>query len=132
MGLIPYSPLSGGLLAGALSKVEEGRRSSEYLQGEIQEHRDQLERWEALCAELGERPSDVALAWLLAQPGVTSPIIGPRTPEQLHALMRALEIHLGDDVLAQARRDLPGPGRRRARGLRLVAERPLDVASRRP
>ena len=110
MGFIPYSPLSGGLLAGALSKVEEGRRSSEYLQGEIQEHRDQLERWEALCAELGERPSDVALAWLLAQPGVTSPIIGPRTPEQLHASMRALEIQLGDDVLAKLDEIFPGPG----------------------
>jgi aryl-alcohol dehydrogenase-like predicted oxidoreductase len=110
MGFIPYSPLSGGLLAGALSKVEEGRRSSEYLQGEIQEHRDQLERWEMLCGELGERPSDVALAWLLAQPGVTSPIIGPRTPDQLHASMRALEIHLDDDVLKRLDEIFPGPG----------------------
>ena len=93
-----------------LSKVEEGRRSSEYLQGEIQEHRDQLVRWEAVCAELGERPSDVALAWLLAQPGVTSPIIGPRTPDQLHASMRALEIRLGDDVLAKLDEIFPGPG----------------------
>ena len=110
MGLIPYSPLAGGLLAGALSKVDEGRRSSEYLQAEIVETRSKLERWEALCAELGERPSDVALAWLLAQPGVTSPIIGPRTVEQLNASIRALSIDLSTDVLAKPRRDLPRPG----------------------
>jgi aryl-alcohol dehydrogenase-like predicted oxidoreductase len=110
MGLIAYSPLAGGLLAGALSKVEEGRRSSEYLQGEILEARDQLERWESLCAELGERPSDVALAWLLSRPGVTAPIIGPRTVEQLNASMRALEIKLGPDVLAKLDEIFPGPG----------------------
>ena len=110
-GVHPVQPACrAGCLAGALSKVEEGRRSSEYLQGEIQEHRDQLERWEMLCGELGERPSDVALAWLLAQPGVTSPIIGPRTPDQLHASMRALEIHLDDDVLKRLDEIFPGPG----------------------
>src|SRR3712207_8362731 len=59
MGLIPYSPLAGGLLAGALEKVTEGRRSTEYLQGEIDSARDRLGRWEQLCKELGERPADV-------------------------------------------------------------------------
>jgi aryl-alcohol dehydrogenase-like predicted oxidoreductase len=110
MGLIAYSPLAGGLLAGALSKVEAGRRSSEYLQGEIDESRDRLGRWEALCGQLGERPSDVALAWLLARPAVTSPIIGPRTVEQLNASMRALEIQLAPDVLAKLDEIFPGPG----------------------
>ena len=110
MGLIPYSPLAGGLLAGAISKVEEGRRSSEYLQGEIDESRDRLGRWEELCSQLGERPSDVALAWLLARPAVTSPIIGPRTVEQLNASMRALEIQLAPEVLAKLDEIFPGPG----------------------
>jgi aryl-alcohol dehydrogenase-like predicted oxidoreductase len=110
MGLIAYSPLAGGLLAGAVSKVEEGRRSSEYLQGEILEARDQLVQWESLCAELGERPSDVALAWLLSRPGVTAPIIGPRTVEQLNASMRALEIQLAPEVLAKLDEIFPGPG----------------------
>ena len=110
MGLIVYSPLAGGLLAGAVSKVEEGRRSSEYLQSEIDANRERLHEWEALCAELGERPSDVALAWLLAQPGVTAPIIGPRTVEQLNASMRALEIHLGPEVLLKLDEIFPGPG----------------------
>jgi aryl-alcohol dehydrogenase-like predicted oxidoreductase len=110
MGLIVYSPLAGGLLAGAVSKVEEGRRSSEYLQSEIDANRERLHQWEALCVELGERPSDVALAWLLAQPGVTAPIIGPRTVEQLNASMRALEIQLGPEVLTRLDEIFPGPG----------------------
>jgi aryl-alcohol dehydrogenase-like predicted oxidoreductase len=110
MGLIPWSPLSGGLLAGALSKVEEGRRGEEYMRGEIQAHHAQLERWEELCADMSEDPAHVALAWLLHQPGVTAPIIGPRTEEQLLHALHALEIKLGDDVLAKLDEIFPGPG----------------------
>jgi aryl-alcohol dehydrogenase-like predicted oxidoreductase len=110
MGLIPYSPLGGGLLAGALGKVTEGRRSGEYMQGEIDSIRDRLERWESLCKELGERPADVALAWLLHQPAVTAPIIGPRTEEQLLGSMRALEIRMDDEVLTKLNEIFPGPG----------------------
>jgi aryl-alcohol dehydrogenase-like predicted oxidoreductase len=110
MGLIPWSPLAGGLLAGALGKVSEGRRSQGYLQEEIDSTRPRLESWEALCAELGERPSDVALAWLLAQPAVTAPIIGPRTEEQLLSSFRALELRLSPEVLARLDEIFPGPG----------------------
>jgi aryl-alcohol dehydrogenase-like predicted oxidoreductase len=110
MGLIPYSPLAGGLLAGALEKVTEGRRSTEYLQGEITASRDKLERWEQLCKELGERPADVALAWLLHQPAVTAPLIGPRTEEQMLGSMRALEIRMDDEVLRRLDEIFPGPG----------------------
>ena len=132
MGFIPYSPLSGGLLAGALSKVEEGRRSSEYLQGEIQEHRDQLERWEALCGELGERPSDVALAWLLRSRASRRRSSDRARPTSCTRRCARSRSSSGRRRAQAARRDLPGSGRRRARGLRLVAQRPLDVASRRP
>ena len=110
MGLIPWSPLSGGLLSGALSKVEEGRRGTEYMRGEIEANRDKLEPWETLCADMGEDPAHVALAWLLHQPAVTAPIIGPRTEEQLLHAMHALEIRLGDDVLAKLDDIFPGPG----------------------
>jgi aryl-alcohol dehydrogenase-like predicted oxidoreductase len=110
MGLIPYSPLGGGLLAGALGKVTEGRRSQDYMIGDIDARRVQLERWEALCQELGERPADVALAWLLHQPAVTAPIIGPRTEEQLLGSLRALEIRLNDEVLRKLNEIFPGPG----------------------
>ena len=110
MGLIPYSPLGGGLLAGALGKVTEGRRSQDYMVGDIEARRVQLEKYEALCQELGERPADVALAWLLHQPAVTAPIIGPRTEEQLLGSFRALEIHLSDEVLHKLNEIFPGPG----------------------
>ena len=111
MRLIPWSPHAGGFLAGALEKVEKGwRRSQEYMAGEIEDHRDQLARWEALCDELGERPADVALAWLLHQPAVTAPIIGPRTEEQLLSNLHALEIDLSDEVLAKLDEIFPGPG----------------------
>ncbi len=110
MGLIPWSPLAGGLLAGALEKVTEGRRSQDYLQDEIDSIRPRLDEWEAICKELGERPADVALAWLLHQPVVTAPIIGPRTEEQLLGSMRALTITLPDDVLDKLDEIFPGPG----------------------
>jgi aryl-alcohol dehydrogenase-like predicted oxidoreductase len=110
MGLIPYSPLAGGLLAGALEKVAEGRRAQDYMQGRIEQERTQLDRFEHLCKELGERPADVALAWLLHQPAVTAPIIGPRTESQLLGSMRALQIRLSDDVLEALDMTFPGPG----------------------
>ena len=78
--------------------------------GEIEQTRDRLERWEALCRDLGERPADVALAWLLHQPAVTAPIIGPRTEEQLLGSMRALDVSTSDDVLARLDEIFPGPG----------------------
>lgn len=110
MGLIPYSPLGGGLLAGALEKVTEGRRSSDYMREEVEANRGKLEPYEALCKELGERPADVALAWLLHQPAVTAPIIGPRTEEQLLGSMRALDVDLSEEVLAKLDQIFPGPG----------------------
>jgi aryl-alcohol dehydrogenase-like predicted oxidoreductase len=110
LGLIPWSPLAGGLLAGVLKKIAEGRRATERIQEEVETFRPQLEAWEAFCAEMGEHPADVALAWLLAQPSVTAPIIGPRTMEQLTGSLRALEIDL--DQAAHDRLDeiWPGPG----------------------
>jgi aryl-alcohol dehydrogenase-like predicted oxidoreductase len=110
MGLIPWSPLAGGLLAGALHKVQEGRRSQQYMLGEVEGRRDQLTEWEDLCEQLGERPSDVALAWLLAQPAVTAPIIGPRTVDQLEGSLRALEVKLDAEVLGRLDAIFPGPG----------------------
>src|SRR3954462_14023886 len=71
LGVIPWSPLAGGLLGGALAKQASGRRASPDAQKRIEEPRPQLERWEALCAELGEEPAHVALAWLLTNPVVT-------------------------------------------------------------
>src|SRR2546421_12678527 len=108
LGLIPWSPLGGGLLGGVLQKQAEGRRASEGVQKSLETNRDKIERWEALCRDLGEKPADVALAWLLKNPVVTAPITGPRTQEQLDGSLRALEITLSDETLKQLDEIFPG------------------------
>ncbi len=110
VGLIPWSPLGGGLLGGVLQKINEGRRTLEGMQKQIEQHRPQLERYEAFCAETGEQPADVALAWLLHNPVVSAPIIGPRTLEQLTGSLRALEIKLSDEQMKTLDDIWPGPG----------------------
>jgi aryl-alcohol dehydrogenase-like predicted oxidoreductase len=110
MGLIPWSPLWGGILAGALQKEQKGRIASEETQKDIEKHRDRLSQYENLCAEIGEPPAAVALAWLLHNPVVTAPIIGPRTVEHLESAIRAAEITLSDDVLQKLNAIFPGPG----------------------
>ena len=110
IGLIPWSPLGGGLLGGILRKQAEGRSASESTQSALAEHRPAVEAYEAFCDELGEAPADVALAWLLAQPAVTAPIIGPRTLEQLTGALRATEISLDEAALARLDEVFPGPG----------------------
>jgi aryl-alcohol dehydrogenase-like predicted oxidoreductase len=110
LGLIPWSPLAGGLLGGALQKIAEGRRANENMQKEIEKNRQQIQDYEAMCAQMGEKPADVALAWILHNPIVTAPIIGPRTMEQLNGRLRALEISLSDETLSKLNRIWPGPG----------------------
>jgi aryl-alcohol dehydrogenase-like predicted oxidoreductase len=110
LGLIPWSPLYSGLLGGVLKKAESGRRASDRVAKLVEEHRSQVEAYEAFCGELGEQPADVALAWLLHQPVVTAPIIGPRTGEQLDGNLRSLNIELDDKALARLDEIWPGPG----------------------
>jgi aryl-alcohol dehydrogenase-like predicted oxidoreductase len=110
LGIIPWSPLAGGLLGGVLQKVKEGRRASENIEKRINELRPKLEAYEALCAELGEQPADVALAWMLKNTIVTAPIIGPRTLAQLDGSLHTLEINLTDDVMKRLNEIWPGPG----------------------
>jgi aryl-alcohol dehydrogenase-like predicted oxidoreductase len=110
LGIIPWSPLAGGILGGALQKAKEGRRADEKQQAEIEKHRPMLEAWEKFCKDLGEKPADVALAWLLHNPAVTAPIIGPRTIEQLEGALRALELKLDESALKKIDEIWPGTG----------------------
>ena len=110
LGLLPWSPLGGGILAGVLSGGDTGRRGSADMQRRVASLRPQLEQWEALCADLGERPSDVGIAWLLHQPAVTAPIVGPRTIAQLDGALHATSIELSRDVLDRIDAIFPGPG----------------------
>jgi aryl-alcohol dehydrogenase-like predicted oxidoreductase len=111
VGIIPWSPLNRGLLAGALQKEVEGRLASEGMRlMEERGWRPQIERYETLCDELGTHPAQVALAWLLHQPGVTAPIIGPRTMKHLTSSLPAVDLKLEDDVLSRLDEIWPGPG----------------------
>lgn len=110
VGVIPWSPLDGGMLAGVLEKQEKGRRATEAMQKRIERERPRLEQWEALCREIGEKPADVALAWMLRDKRITAPIIGPRTMDQLTGCLRALELELSEDTLKRIDQIFPGPG----------------------
>lgn len=110
IGLIPWSPLGRGLLAGALAPVSVGRRANEDLKKEIETQRPKIEAYEEFCRDMGEQPADVALGWLLHQPAVTAPIIGPRTLEQLNGAMRALSLTLSGNQLKRLDEIFPGPG----------------------
>ncbi len=109
VGVIPWSPLHGGLLGGVLRKEREGRRRlAGAVQEEVAQNRDRLEAYEDLCAGLGEQPANVALAWLLHREGVTAPIIGPRTAAQLDESLRAADLTLDADVLKRLDDLFPG------------------------
>ena len=110
LGLIPWSPLKGGVLGGALKKASEGRRAADFQQKKIEKHRAQLQTYEALCDRIGSPPGEVGLAWVLANPAVTAPIVGPRTAEQLDSALRALELTLSEDTMKELDAIFPGPG----------------------
>lgn len=110
IGLIPWSPLACGALAGKPGPGSTGRRHSEFTETFFRKHGDRIERFEAFAKEIGERPSDIALAWLLQNPVVAAPIIGPRTLEQLTDSTRALDITLTDEWNAKLDEIFPGPG----------------------
>lgn len=111
VAFIPWSPLGGGLLGGMLEKeAKEGRRAEDVLQKRLEKERPKVEKYEALCRELGEKPADIALAWLLSNKVVTAPIIGPRTADQLNTATRALEIKLTEETLKKLDTIWPGPG----------------------
>jgi aryl-alcohol dehydrogenase-like predicted oxidoreductase len=108
LGVIPWSPLAGGLLGGVLRKIDKGRSAADNMVKQLEKHRDKIEQYEKFCDELGEHPANVALAWLLKQRAVAAPIIGPRTMEQLEGSLRALEIELDEAALARIDEIFPG------------------------
>ena len=110
IGVIPWSPLHGGLLGGILRKPGGGRSEGGRAKEALALHRDRIAAYEEFCDELGHDPAEVGLAWLLHQPAVTAPIVGPRTGEQLAGNLRALEVRLDDKALARLDEIFPGPG----------------------
>jgi aryl-alcohol dehydrogenase-like predicted oxidoreductase len=115
LGVIPWSPLHGGLLGGALRKERDGGgirstsgRAADALADPDQ--RAQIQAYEDLCEKQGVDPGEVGLAWLLTRPGVTGPIVGPRTQEQLDSALRAVELDLPEEFLQSLDEIFPGPG----------------------
>jgi len=108
VGIIPWSPLHGGLLAGVLEKSEGSRRLEGRAKESLEKNRAALEEYEEFCREIGQSPADVGLAWLLHQPAVTAPIVGPRTMEQFEGALKALEITLTEEQLARLDEIFPG------------------------
>ena len=109
LGVIPWSPLQGGLLAGVLDKEADGSRRRDGRAAEaLEKLRPQLEQYEAFAAELGHSPAELALAWLLHQPAVTAPITGPRTMNQLDTAIASVDITLDADALGRLDEIFPG------------------------
>ncbi|MFI1091612.1 aldo/keto reductase [Streptomyces sp. NPDC020917] len=115
LGVIPWSPLHQGLLGGALRKEREGggsRTSAGRSAAGLADPavRAQVQAYEDLVAKHGMEPGEVALAWLLTRPGVTGPIVGPRTAGHLESALRAVELKLPEELLAGLDEIFPGPG----------------------
>jgi aryl-alcohol dehydrogenase-like predicted oxidoreductase len=110
LGVIPWSPLAGGLLSGSgrRGSAERSRRDGDWAKKDREKHGAALEQYQAFCRELGKEQADVALAWLLTRPAVTSPIIGPRTLEQLDTALVALEVRLDEAALSRLEEIFPG------------------------
>lgn len=110
IGLVPYSPIGGGLLAGSGRRggSSKSRRDSDFAKRIGEKHAAAIEKYVALCAELGHEPADVALAWVLSRPGVAAPIVGPRTLEQLESSVRALGLRLESDTREKLDAIFPG------------------------
>ncbi|MFF7968388.1 aldo/keto reductase [Streptomyces sp. NPDC007903] len=113
LGVIPWSPLHGGLLGGVIRKeAERGRRASGRAADALADTatRNRIEAYEELLAKHGLEPGEVALAWLLTRPGITGPIVGPRTEAQLDSALRAVELELSEELLTGLDEIFPGPG----------------------
>jgi len=110
VGIIPWSPLEGGLLGGVLKSLGKGRRNSDEIKNKLKNRKDQIEAWKKLCSKIGEEPANAALAWLLHMPGITAPIIGPRTLDQFQKSLRAVEIKFDEEVLKKIDEIFPPAG----------------------
>ena len=110
LGVVPWSPLGGGMLAGILAKGDEGRRKLDWAQAKLAKNRERVAKYEAFCREIGKAPADVALAWVLSNPIITSPIIGPRTLDHLKRSVALLDVHLDEATMKQLDEIWPGPG----------------------
>ncbi len=111
IGVIPYSPIGGGLLGGKALNPEKGTRSErDWVQHLVPRWRESIVEYSKLCRELGLREADVAHAWVMRHPAITAPIIGPRNIEQMEQAVESMKIKLDESTLARLDELFPGPG----------------------
>ena len=108
VGLIPWGPLMGGVLAGAAAKAKSGRRADGNAAKDLKNNLPKVVAYEKLCAKLKESPAQVGLAWLLHQKVVTAPIIGPRVAAQVDSAVQAMKLKLSTDTLTKLDEIFPG------------------------
>lgn len=102
IGIIPYMPLAGGLLTGK-KQAAQGSRTQQ-VEGEYKlslMNNEQFEAYSTLCQEIGEKEMVVAIAWTLANPAVSSAIVGIRTVDHLNGLDRAASLKLEPKHMAK-------------------------------
>ena len=107
LGLSVWSPLHRGILGGIPAEEKAGPHNPRVSARQLDRLRWQLTEYEKLCAEVSQPPAQVALAWLLQRPGVTSTVVGPNTTEQLDGTVAALDLQPRRPGPHPARRDLP-------------------------
>jgi aryl-alcohol dehydrogenase-like predicted oxidoreductase len=110
LGVLPWSPLAAGVLGGTATIGKEGRRAGDLARRKLAQLGPALDAYERLCGDLGAAPAQVALAWLLRDPVVTAPIIGPRTLAQFESALPAADLELPEAVLTRLDELFPGPG----------------------
>lgn len=111
VAVLAYSPVAGGVLADVGGRIPEGsRRGYEWTTSAIEKNRDCLKKYAGLCKTLGHAPADVAQAWLLHADGITCPIVGPRTMEQLLSSIAVLKIALSDEIMKKLDEIFPPVG----------------------
>jgi aryl-alcohol dehydrogenase-like predicted oxidoreductase len=110
IGVLPWSPVGGGLLGGVLKKPAEGRSATDFVRSRLEKCRPQIQAYEQLCDQIAVHPAAVALAWVMQHPAVTAPIVGPRTLKHLEAAIRAVDVELSDETLQKLDAIFPGPG----------------------
>ena len=110
VGIIPWSPLAEGLLAGILNDSAGVRKKTEAVQKKLETHRKQVEEYESYCKSISKKPEAVAISWLLINPAISSVIIGPRTVAQVNSLVENLQTTLSDDEINRIENIWPGPG----------------------
>ena len=105
LAVLPWSPLSGGFLTGKFRRNQEGpagaRRTAFHFPPMDERVYDAVDALDAVARERGTTVPQVALAWLLAQPGVTSVIVGANRMEQLEDNLKAAELRLTDEEITR-------------------------------